>query len=61
MEQAFFDVAATTTRELQRYAGQIAPAQRVQRRWVNTFDLRISQELPGFMEGPQGRDLARHP
>ena len=50
MEEAFF--AWLETQEgLQGYRGTYAPENRFRSGWVNTFDLRVSQELPGFMEG----------
>jgi len=50
MEQAFFNWLAENP-ELQRYRGQIAPANGFRSKWVNSFDVRISQEFPGFMTG----------
>jgi outer membrane receptor for ferrienterochelin and colicin len=50
MEAEFFDWLARNP-ELARYAGQVAPANAGRASWVNTFDVRISQELPGFFEG----------
>ena len=50
MEAAFFNWLADNP-ELQRYRGQIAPANAFRAKWVNSFDVRISQELPGFMKG----------
>ncbi|WP_123768684.1 TonB-dependent receptor [Vulcaniibacterium tengchongense] len=50
MEQAFFDWLAKNP-DLARYAGQAAPANAGRAGWVNTFDIRISQELPGFFQG----------
>jgi hypothetical protein len=50
MEQRFFDWLANNP-ELQRYAGQVAPQNSGRASWVNTFDVRISQELPGFFKG----------
>ena len=41
--------------ELQRYRGQVAPENAFHAGWVNTFDLRISQELPGFFEGHKSK------
>ncbi|WP_374605389.1 carboxypeptidase regulatory-like domain-containing protein [Arenimonas sp.] len=37
--------------ELAAYRGQIAPANAFRTEWVNSFDVRITQELPGFAEG----------
>ena len=50
MEQAFFDWLAQNP-ELQAYQGRVAPANAFRASWVNTFDLRLSQEIPGFMKG----------
>jgi len=50
MEQAFFDWLATKP-ELARYQGSIAPANAFRTGWTNSFDVRISQELPGFFKG----------
>ncbi len=50
MEAAFFDWLKGNT-ELSRYAGQVAPANAFDAPFVHNFDLRLSQELPGFMEG----------
>ena len=41
--------------ELQRYRGQVAPENGFTAGWVNTFDLRISQELPGFFDGHKSK------
>jgi outer membrane receptor for ferrienterochelin and colicin len=50
MEQAFFEWLNSTP-ELKRHAGSYAPANDFRADWVNTFDLRFSQELPGFFKG----------
>ncbi len=50
MEKSFFDWLAKNP-ELARYAGQTAPRNSGRAQWVNNFDVRISQELPGFMKG----------
>ena len=50
MEQAFFDWLDKHP-ELGRYQGQIAPANAFRTQWTNSFDVRISQELPGFFKG----------
>ena len=49
-EAAFFEWLATQP-ELNRYAGSVVPRNSSRSSWVNTFDLRISQELPGFFRG----------
>lgn len=50
MEAAFWAWLETQD-ELNSYRGHYAPENRFRSDWVNTFDLRVSQELPGFMEG----------
>ena len=50
MEAAFFDWLAQHP-ELAGYAGKVAPRNMSRSSWVNQFDVRISQELPGFFEG----------
>ena len=37
--------------ELSRYAGSVVPRNSHFGDWTNSFDLRVSQELPGFFEG----------
>jgi len=49
-EQAFWNWMSTQT-DLQAYRGQVAPENGFRANWVNTFDVRISQELPGFFKG----------
>lgn len=51
MEQAFFDWMANNASELQRYRGQVAPANAFNAGWTNSFDVRVSQEIPMFFEG----------
>jgi hypothetical protein len=50
MEQSFFNWLADNP-ELARYQGEIAPANGFRSKWVNSFDMRISQEIPGFFKG----------
>jgi len=50
MEDSFFKWLEANP-ELARYAGDIAPANGFRSSWINTFDVRISQELPGFFDG----------
>ena len=50
MEQAFFDWLAENP-ELQAYAGSVVPRNGSRSKWINTFDVRFSQELPGFFNG----------
>jgi len=47
MEAAFFDWLAAHPK-LAAWQGKIAPANAFRTGWSNTFDVRISQELPGF-------------
>jgi len=48
MEDQFF--AWLDGHELSAYKGRIAPANGFRSGWSNTFDMRISQELPGFFK-----------
>lgn len=50
MEAAFFEWLDAHP-DLARYAGTVAPANIGRGDWVNTFDLRFTQELPGFYKG----------
>ena len=50
MEQQFFDWLAQRP-DLAKYQGGIAPANAFRTKWTNSFDVRISQELPGFFRG----------
>ncbi|MFL9582445.1 TonB-dependent receptor [Stenotrophomonas sp. AB1(2024)] len=50
MEKSFYEWLANNP-QLAKYAGSHAPANQFRTGWINTFDLRISQELPGFMKG----------
>ncbi len=54
MEQAFWAWMEENP-ELQRYRGTYAPENAFRAGWVNTFDIRISQELPGFFEGHKSK------
>jgi len=51
MEQAFFEWMEANAPELQAYRGQVAPANEFRAGWTNTFDVRVSQEIPAFFEG----------
>lgn len=53
-EQAFFTWLANEG-ELARYGGRFAPENAFRAGFVNTFDLRVSQELPGFMDGHKSK------
>jgi outer membrane receptor for ferrienterochelin and colicin len=48
MERAFFDWLSTT--DIMGSMGTVVPRNGSRAGWVNSFDLRISQELPGFFE-----------
>lgn len=50
MEAAFFQFLADHP-DLARYAGGPAARNGSRNRWVNTFDVRVLQELPGFFDG----------
>ena len=50
MEKSFYDWLAAHP-EVAKYAGTYTPANAFRAHWVNTFDVRISQELPGFFKG----------
>ncbi len=50
MEKSFFDWLAANP-DLAKYAGSTPGANSFRTGWINTFDLRISQQLPGFMKG----------
>lgn len=50
MEQAFFDFMRRNP-GLARFAGSVAKPGSERSPWVNTFDVRISQEIPGFFRG----------
>ncbi len=50
MEKDFF-AWLDKTPELAGYKGQVVPANSHRAKWVNSFDVRISQELPGFFKG----------
>jgi len=47
MEEAFFQWLNENP-DVGQYAGQVVPRNSARSSWVNTFDVRISQELPGF-------------
>jgi len=49
-EKAFNDWLAANP-QVAKYAGSYAPANGFRTGWVNTFDVRISQQLPGFYKG----------
>ncbi len=50
MEQSFFTWLAGN-KDLSRIAGSVAPTNGFRADFVNTFDLRLSQEMPGFFKG----------
>ncbi|WP_370671908.1 carboxypeptidase regulatory-like domain-containing protein [Stenotrophomonas maltophilia] len=53
MEKKFFDWLAQNP-ELEAYRGSVVPANSHRAKWVNSFDVRISQEFPGFVKGHKG-------
>lgn len=50
MENDFFDWLAQHP-DLARYAGQVVPANSGRSKWINNFDVRVSQQVPAFFEG----------
>ncbi len=50
METAFFDWLSSN-KDLNKIRGSVAGNNAFRAGWVNTFDLRLSQELPGFFKG----------
>ncbi|GAB2522320.1 TonB-dependent receptor [Lysobacter humi (ex Lee et al. 2017)] len=54
MEAAFWAWLETQP-QLQAYRGRYAPENEFRAGWVNTFDLRVSQELPGFFRGHKSK------
>ena len=54
MEQAFWTWLGTQE-DLSRYKGRYAPENGFTSGFVNTFDVRLSQELPGFMKGHKSK------
>ena len=50
MEKSFYDWL-TANPDVARFAGSHAPANAFRADFVNTFDIRINQELPGFFKG----------
>lgn len=50
MEREFFDWLAQNP-DLAKYQGGVAPANAFRTGWTNSFDVRVSQELPGFFRG----------
>ncbi|MCZ8116438.1 TonB-dependent receptor [Silanimonas sp.] len=49
-EQQFWDIVNSND-SLSRYAGRVVERSSATSEWVNTFDLRVKQDLPGFMDG----------
>jgi hypothetical protein len=54
MEQAFWTWLEQQD-GLSKYKGTYAPENGFRAGWVNTFDIRITQELPGFMKGHKSK------
>ena len=57
MEKDFFNWLAQNP-ELDAYRGSVVPANSHRAKWINSFDVRVSQEFPGFMKGHKG-EVAR--
>lgn len=53
MEKKFFEWLAQNP-ELDAYRGSVVPANQHRAKWVNSFDVRISQEFPGFAKTHKG-------
>lgn len=53
-EQRFWDVVNGNP-ELRNAAGQVVGRNSGTAPWVNSFDVRIAQEIPGFMSGHKGK------
>src|SRR5690606_11272815 len=51
MEADFWSWVEREKPELNGYRGAYVPENSFRSRWLNTFDVRISQELPGFFKG----------
>ena len=54
MEQRFWDWLYANP-DLAKYMGSEAPENAFRAGWVNTFDVRIAQELPGFFDGHKSK------
>jgi hypothetical protein len=54
MEKRFWDWLYANP-ELAQYMGSHAPENAFRSGWVNTFDLRLAQELPGFFDGHKSK------
>ncbi|NUO78022.1 MAG: TonB-dependent receptor [Lysobacter sp.] len=50
-EAAGFWAFVNSNDYLKQHLGEVAERNAARGRWVNQFDMRISQEIPGFMEG----------
>jgi hypothetical protein len=50
-EEAAFWSVVNSNPELQRHIGGVVKRNEASAPWVNTFDLRLSQEFPGFFDG----------
>lgn len=53
-EAAFF-TWLETQEGLSKYKGTYAPENAFRAGWVNTFDIRVTQEFPGFMDGHKSK------
>lgn len=52
-EQAFFDYLDDHP-EIGKYRGRVAPANALTAKFLHNFDMRLTQEFPGFMDGHKG-------
>jgi hypothetical protein len=50
-EEAAFWAVVNSNPELQRHVGGVVKRNEAFAPWVNSFDLRVSQEFPGFLDG----------
>ena len=47
--------SSTATSTCRNHLGEVAERNVTSSGWVNNFDVRLSQELPGFMDGHKAR------
>ena len=52
-EAAFFEFLDAHP-EINKYRGRVAPANSFKAKFMNNFDVRLSQEIPGFFDGNKG-------
>ena len=53
-EEAAFFAYLDDHPELKKYRGRVAPANSAKAQFLNSFDMRISQEIPGFTDSQKG-------